>query len=123
MKRNGEISVFRYARSAMPGAEPTLSNLGGITFLFRFTNPGDQLSFTFAVCNPAENFSKDEGRRICEEEFRLGRQIAVPYDRHVPLVQNALNFLRSAPALSRREKILLEQLEAILGGAPEFPRG
>jgi hypothetical protein len=86
------VRVFRYIRRP-----PTAyySNLGGIAFLFEFTNgdSDDKLKFSYALCSQEDNFDKNHGRNLATTRMEHGEFTQIDYDRGQSLVHNVHSYL------------------------------
>ena len=89
-----EVKVFRYIRRP---SNYLYSNLGGVALLFRFNNRADRnyggadiLYVSFAIASTTDNFSKETGRKLCEQRMDDGGEYALScfYDRSLSLVDN-----------------------------------
>jgi len=89
-----EVRVFRYLRRP---SNYFHSNLGGVALLFRFNNRADRnyggadiLYVSFAIASTTDNFSKETGRKLCEQRMDDGGEYALScfYDRNLSLVDN-----------------------------------
>lgn len=69
---------------------PNMKGIRSASFLFKVDQEEGKVSFSWAICSPEDNFSRAEGRRLCDEHYESGNVIEGQYLRQASLVQNAM---------------------------------
>jgi uncharacterized protein with ParB-like and HNH nuclease domain len=103
-----EVRVYRYLRRDRSWLH---DNMGGVAFLFKFTNYGDKkteggfLDFVVCICNTETNFDATKAKSILEDRARHQQWYRIPYDRNVDLIGNVYHALKDSEDRNHRKII------------------
>lgn len=70
-----------------------VGNLPSVTIKFDVNQTNAEVTCSFAICSPADNFSREVGRTISDERMNNGQVVRFMYNRDLSLTNNVMSYL------------------------------